>query len=270
MNRLLLACLSIAFIAGCSGKSESGSSHPLPGASLSAPDARPATVTEQPQARRTLAYEHTLQLEVPEQQVSALHATALAACRAASEDQCEVLVSRIDTGRSASAALRFRAKPAGIQKLIASLGQQAEVTSQSTQAEDLAGPIQDGEKKLAMPTAYRADLEALRKRPGIDVDALIKVTRELAQVQSELESATGKQAALTRRVETEILNGNIESGRTRSFWRPISLAATDFGGSLSQGISSAIIGVAYLLPWGLILGLGFWVVRKLWRRGRAR
>ncbi|WP_310732098.1 DUF4349 domain-containing protein [Roseateles sp. YR242] len=139
-------------------------------------------------------------------------------------------------------------------------------TSRSTQAEDLAGPIREGEKKLAMLTAYRAELEALRKRPGNDVDALIKVTHELAAVQSELEEANGKQAQRVQRVETEILNISIQSDRSKSFWRPIALAMSNFGGSLSQGISSTITGLAYLLPWALVIGLVIGVSRKLWRR----
>ncbi|SEK20603.1 protein of unknown function [Roseateles sp. YR242] len=117
-----------------------------------------------------------------------------------------------------------------------------------------------------MLTAYRAELEALRKRPGNDVDALIKVTHELAAVQSELEEANGKQAQRVQRVETEILNISIQSDRSKSFWRPIALAMSNFGGSLSQGISSTITGLAYLLPWALVIGLVIGVSRKLWRR----
>jgi hypothetical protein len=69
-------------------------------------------------------------------------------------------------------------------------------------------------------------------------------------------------------VETEILEISIRADQYRSFWQPISLALSDFGGSLSQGISTAITGVAYLLPWGLVIGLVAWAGRKLWRRRR--
>lgn len=263
MNRLLIACLFLVALAGCSRPGESG---PAGGLASKETAARGGAADS---ARRTLAYEHTLQLDAPGDKVAAIHQSALAACQAATADLCAVLDSRINTGRFASASLRLRAKPAGIQKLIAALGKQAEITDQSTHAEDLAGPIQDGEKKLAMLTSYREELEALRKRPGNDVDALIKVTRELAQVQSELEALTGRQASLVQRVETEILNVTIRTERNTSFWSPISQAASDFGGSLSQGISTAITGVAYLLPWGLVIGVVFWVVRKLWRRRKA-
>lgn len=260
MNRLLIACLLLAFIAGCSQKSESG-----PG-SEAATAAAPARVGATDSSRSTLAYRHSIQIDTQESKVAAIHEAALAACREASADLCTVLESHISTGRSASAFLRLRAKPSGIKKLFAALSKQADVTDQSTKAEDLAGPIQDGEKKLAMLTAYRTDLEALRKRAGNDVDALIKVNHELAAVQSELEAATGKQVYLMQRVETETLDVTIRSEHQQSFWRPISLAAADFGSNLSQGVSTAITGVAYLLPWVFILGLAGWIARRLWRR----
>lgn len=268
MNRLLIACLLLVVVTGCSPKSESAPAGVLhkERAAVADPVRPPGAVAP----RRTLAYEHSLQIEIPEEKLAATHQAALAACREASADLCEVLDSRINTGKYASSSLRLRAKPNGIQKLIASIGKQGEITGQSTTTEDLAGPIQDVEKKLAMLTSYRAELEALRKRPGNDADALIKLTRELAQVQSEIEAADGTQANLVRRVETEILTINIQAERNKSFWQPISVAASDFGGSLSQGISSAITGVAYLLPWSFVLGLLFWVGRKLWRRRKPR
>jgi Domain of unknown function (DUF4349) len=261
MNRLLLACLLFAALAGCSNNSETDVA--MMAAAANAESSKAAGGP-----RRTLAYKHTVQLDTQQENVAKIHEAALLACREASADLCTVLESRISKGRFAAASLQFRIKAAGVPKLIAALNRQADITEQYTQAEDLAGPIQDGERKLAMLTTYRAELEALLKRAGNDVEALIKVTRELAKVQSELEAANGQQADLVRRVETEILNIAIRSERSQSFWRPISLAATDFGSSLSQGVSTAITGVAYLLPWILVIGLAVWIARKLWRRRR--
>lgn len=264
MNRLLIACL-ILVVTGCTPRSGTG-----PGFTA-AKDRAPLQQEKTADApRRLLAYQHTIEIDTSEDKIAATHQAAVAACRAAAAELCEVLESRIDSGRQAEAILRVRAKPSGIQKLIASMSQQGEITSQTTYAEDLGGPIVEVEKKQAMLTSYRAELEALRKRPGNDADALIKVTRELAQVQSDLESANGKQADLMRRVETETLTINIRAEHSKSFWKPISEAGSDFGRSLSSGISSAITGVAYLLPWSVVLGLAVWIGRKLWRRRKVR
>jgi hypothetical protein len=73
-----------------------------------------------------------------------------------------------------------------------------------------------------------------------------------------------------QRVQTETLDVTIRSERNQSFWRPISLATSDFGSNLSQGVSTAITGTAYLIPWAFLIGLAVWIVRKLWRRRKPR
>ena len=117
---------------------------------------------------------------------------------------------------------------------------------------------------------YRSKLEGLLGRASTDVDALIKVNRELAQVQSELESMTGTQSNLMRRVDTEILVVSIASLDSQSSWKLVTSAFSEFGANLARGVSSAITGIAYLAPWTLMLVLLAWAGRKLWRRqGRA-
>lgn len=253
--RLLIIFLLLGTVAGCSSKDES--------TKLAQSPSRGAS---QDSASRHFAYQHSILIDTEERKVTAIHEAGIAACREASIDLCTVLESHISTGRAPSASLTFRAKQSGIPKLIAALGKLAEITDRSTSAEDLAGPIDDAARKLAMLNDYRTKLEALRERASSDVDALIKVNRELAQVQSELEATTGKHAHLMQRVETEILNVSIRSTLNQSFWRPIALALSDFGTNLSQGMSIAVTGVAYLIPWAFVLGLTTWVVRKLWRR----
>lgn len=228
---------------------------------------RNAVTTEK--SRSLLAYEHSISIDVEEQTVSAVFESAQAACRDTSEDHCSVLESRINSGRDSTAFLKFRASPSGIRKIIATLSKQAAITEQSTTAEDLAVPIADTAKKLAMLKDYRLKLEALRGRAGNDVDALIKVNRELAQVQGELESLEGSHAHLMQRVETEILMVSVRSPQSRAFWKPIKLAISDFGGNFSQGISSAITGIAFLIPWIILLILGGWSTRALWRRWKG-
>ncbi len=217
---------------------------------------------------RYMAYEHSLRLDTEEDKVVVVYKAALAACREAVADQCVTLESHLNTGRDVSAELKFRGKPGGIQKLIAQLGAQGEVISQTTTAEDLTSPLEDSARKLAMLDDYRSKLETLRERASVDIDALIKVNKELAQVQSEIEAMTGGRAHLVQRVETEILNVNITAIHHRQFWKPISAALSDFGSNLSEGLSKAITGVAFLIPWSLVLVVFAWVGRKLWTRGK--
>lgn len=258
MKLPLTAFLVCMTLAGCSRNEEST-------VSASAPEMKSAG-----NAGRYLAYEHGIELDVEEKRVASVHAAAAKACSEAVAEQCVMLESHLNTGRDVSANLKFRAKPAGIKKIIAVLSTRGEVIRQSVTAEDLAAPIGDSAKRLALLNDYRSKLEALRGNASQNIDALIKVNQELAQVQSNIESLSGERAHLLQRIETEILTVTISTTSGRTFWRPIRNALAAFGGNLAQGISSAIYGAAYIIPWSITLLLLWWGGRKIWsRRKRA-
>jgi len=221
-------------------------------------------------APRQLAYEHSVSFDAEPERLPAIHATGLAACREAGAAACTLLESRIDSEPEAEAALKFRARAQVIPRLVAAMGNKAELAHQSTSAEDLSGPIADTARRLTMLQNYRDRLEDMRNRAGNDIDALIKVNHELAEVQSQLEAADGMRAQLTQRVETEILNVTISAERHRPFWAPIGLALRDFAGNLAEGIAYAIRALPYLLPWVVMIALAIWAVRRLWRAVRRR
>jgi len=262
MPRLLILFISmLAILAGCARHDEAP-------ASVAAGGPGQAKTSE---ANRFLAYEHSIYLQADVDKVVSIFEAAQTACRDAVEESCAILDARVSSGEGASVSLRFRAKAAGIKKLIAVLSAQGKVVNQSTSAEDLAGPIADTTKQIAMLTDYRTSLEALRSRPSNDLDALMKLTRELADVQSQIETLTGSQAGLTQRVETELLNVSINSYQGRSFWAPIRSSLTSFGEVLSSAIGAAIIAIAYLLPWAVLVGGITWIAQLiLRRRKRAR
>jgi hypothetical protein len=257
MTRHVFALLVLLFSAlGCAQKAER-----MTAGTGASPEAKPSAA-----ANRYLAYEHTLAIEADDDKIAPLFDAVQAACRAAVTESCAVLEARITKGEYASASLKFRASAKGVRNLIEVLSAQGEVASRSTTAEDLADPIEDTTKKLAMLSDYRTKLEELQGRSNADVDALIKLTRELAQVQSEIESLTGSHAQLVQRVETEILNVGISSSRSRSFWSPIGDSTSNFGEDLSEAIAMFITALAYLLPWILLAILAIWIWRKIRNR----
>ena len=147
------------------------------------------------EANRFLAYEHSIYLQAEEDKVVPVFEAVSGVPRGGR--------GILRNPGSARFEWRWRVrigeipgKAGGIRKLIAILSAQGEVASQSTSAEDLAGPIADTAKQIAMLTDYRTSLEALRSRPSNDLDALMKLTRELADVQSQIETLTGNQAGL--------------------------------------------------------------------------
>jgi hypothetical protein len=217
---------------------------------------------------RQLAYEHEVDIDTAPDRVASTQAAGLRACRDATA-ACTLLASSIEGAPNAAATLTFRARPDVISKLVAAMGQHAELARQSTRAEDLSAPIADAARQLAMLDDYRTRLEALRSRAGNDIEALIKVNQALVEVQANYEAAAGKRALLGQRVETEILKVSIGSARHRPFWTPVGQALREFGGHLAEGISTAITGLAYLIPWLVPMSVLGWGGRRLWRRRRG-
>ena len=252
MRSCLMALLALYVLSGCS-KMEATS-----------------VITSPTQnTNRTLAYAHSIQIEAEEKRVATIHAAALKACVEAVAEQCLIIESRLNTGRSSSAELKFRARPAGVQKIIAAINIKGEIINQTTTAEDLARPIEDTSKKLAMLQDYLSRLEALRSRASSDIDALIKISSELAKVQSEIEVLTGEKSYLVRRLETETLSISVSARHSKSFSTPISSALSNFLGNLSEGLSGAITAIAYLVPWSLALLVFAWAGRKVWQRWKG-
>lgn len=262
----MLSLSLLLLLQGCSQQySAPGKALAVQGAPASAPVAEAAA----PRGK-FLAYEHSVTVDTSETQVKPLLGKLAAACHADVANQCTLLASGVEGGRASSAHVRVRIKREGVEKMIALAASGGEVASRNTAAQDLEGPIRDNAKRLDMLRSYRGKLLALESKVGNNAEALIKLSQELATVQSELESATGVEARLMERVNMDLLNIAIQSHAQRGFWSPVRLATQDFGSNLSQGIASAITGAAYLLPWALILLVAGAILRKIWRKARRK
>lgn len=218
----------------------------------------------------TLAYEHTAHLRVPADKISAVAASIQMKCAELAPHHCELLESRLESGRTPSAFLRLRAASASIKSVLDSLGTMGTVTYLSTSAEDLAAPIADTQKKLALKQNYRARLEALLPKAAADVDSLIKINRELAEVQSEIEDSAGQSAFLAKRVNTELLHISIESPQTDSAWASLSDIPDGITRNLAYGMAAAISTVSFLTPWAVLLAALVMAIRFVRRRRRKQ
>lgn len=213
-----------------------------------------------------LAYAHVAELEAPEAERGALLSAGQQTCQSIAQSQrCVLLEMSVATGKEATASLKIRATAQGIQMVLERFKAQGKLISLSTHAEDLAAPLSDGARKLAMLKDYRAKLEALSNRAAGNVDALIKVSHELAEVQSELEEAATSQARLQQRVDTQTLQVYIREPELRRSTSPLQRAFSDFGEDLSRGLAGFVTALAYLLPWLLVL-IGLVWAGLRWRR----
>lgn len=262
---VVLALAGLAVLAGCS----------KPLGAIGGSGGTPVMVTETKTVgdaasrRATLATTRHVEMEVASDAIAPLFNATQAVCDADTASQCVVLQSGLSTGQhNTRANLVLRAAPAGIARVMARLRVSGGLVSESAESEDLAAPIVDTERQLAMAREYRDSLLALRAKGSNDIKTMMSVNEELAKVQSTLESATGERAHLQQRVATETLTVSIAAtgDSEREALAPIGRSLRGFGADLGQAAASAITFVAYAIPWFLVLLPLAWLARRLWRR----
>lgn len=262
----LLLC-GLAVLAGCSKHSTPGT-----GSQSGAVLVKEAKVSAGGESRRaTLATTRHVDMALASEGIAPLFNTTQAACEADAASSCVVLQSHLATGANPHADLTLRATPAGIGRVLARLRVSGGLVSESAESEDLAAPIVDTERQMAMTREYRDSLLALRAKGSNDIKTMMSVNEELARVQSQLESATGSRAHLQQRIDTETLT--IAIGTTaeneRQAWQPMARSLHEFGANLAEATANAITFIAYLIPWAVVLLPLAWFARWLWRRRRG-
>jgi hypothetical protein len=257
LKRYLILVLVVAGIASCAKKEGA-----VETASVSASSERQET--------KYLAYEHSITVDVKEENLSGAFKATLDACLDDKDNNCTILDSRISTGTYPFGNIRLRIKPQGVKGIIAIASGKGKLVEQSTHVEDLAKPVLDNIQRLKMLESHRDNLLALQRKTKADVDSLIKISSELSRVLSELEQAKGEEAFLSQRINMEVVNIHYQVRLNRSFWKPISDSLSGFSNNLSDGISGTIVAVAYLLPGAILFVFVFSGVRFVWRRRRRK
>lgn len=263
-----LACCVLA-LAAC----DRGANHTAlgPGAQYLRLNERPAGPNPHERKRReggTLAYEHSVSVQlVAADQVPTRIKELQAAC-AGREAECTLLdVSLRDDRNVPSGSVRLRVAPAAVDPLIAVAAKDAEIVARSTHAEDLAEPVADTERQLAMLTAHRARLEEFVRRKDLKVEQLIAVSKELASVQTQLDEVGTQRANLRRRIDTELLSIELSppAAAYRDEQTPVRDALRSSGSDFLRAIAQVISFLAMLAPW-LVVGVpGVILLRMFWR-----
>jgi hypothetical protein len=213
-----------------------------------------------------LAYEHNVSVKLEKDDLLDTFNELINRCVNDTEHQCVILSSSHNAGSYSYAGIKMRLSPVGVKQYLEFISAAGEVSSQSTTAEDLTDVISDTEKRLDMLAKYGAKLEQLEQDPNNNIDSLIKISSEMAQVQTQLEYAQGEKAKLYQRTTQDLLNINMQSNQHEAFFDPITEAFDEFGENIAHGISVFITALAYLLPWILALWLVFYTLRLIWRR----
>ena len=270
LKQLAVVIVAVATIAGCSNKQEA-----MRAASFGAEMEMKPVMAAAPMDRRqdsTLAYEHTIEIETPKELLAARVGVVRDACNADKQNSCTLLeISNSAADDVPHGSVRLRIAPGGVGTLIKLAGEGGKVIDSRTHAEDLAQPLADTERQLALLNLHRQRLMEFMGRKDIGVEQLITVSRELAGVQTQLEEYGSQRANLRRRVDTELLTLSWRAPVTayQSAQTPVADALRSFGANFREAVSQVIVFLAYVLPWLVIIVPGLMLVRWLWRRTSA-
>lgn len=272
MNRAIWIAPCALLLVAC------GRNGPMTGAR--AIQAEPAMATQIMEARSvpfagsrrrpngTLAYEHHVSVELSKELLPQRMQEVEAACTSNTDFACTVLDMNLQRSETVpSGNIRMRMLPAAVTPIIEAASKGGEVSSRSSHAEDLAEPVADTARQLAMLVSQREKLEGFLKNKDLKIDQVITLSKELSSVQSQIDSFNTQAANLRRRIDTELLTIDFRLppqafGAEQS---PVRDALRLFGSNFLQAIGNVISFVAMLLPWLLLIVPGIVLLRLFWR-----
>jgi Domain of unknown function (DUF4349) len=241
------------------------STQALPGMALQQAAMAPFT----PTTRRTdtLAYEHTVSIETSKDLLPTRLREVEAACNTDGPSGCTILDVSLNSQQDLPhGSIRMRLASAGLEPIISLASKDAKVTGRSTHAEDLAEPVADNERQLALLTLHRDRLTELM-RGKLNVDQLITVSKELATVQSQIDALSTAGANLQRRIDTDLLtiNFSLPMQVYAADQSPVMDALRSFGSNFRAAVGMVIRFLAVLLPWLVVILPGLFLLRLFWR-----
>jgi len=214
-----------------------------------------------------LALQHSISLEIEPSKVQPLFHQIEEMCQKISITQhCQLLNSNLSKEQEPSANLSLKAKAQGIKMIIEVLNKN-NVTNYAINSENLAGSISDVQKRVAMLTSYRDNLEKLSKKTNASLESLMKVNQEMATVQSEIETLRGEHAFMVDRVQTQTLNISIStkylSTTEDTFITVLKDAIIGSIDDAINGLKLILVAFIYLLPWAFLGFVVYFIYRKI-------
>jgi hypothetical protein len=226
-----------------------------------------ASVSPEQRRDKSLAYEHTVTIALEPAVLPNRMKEIQEACATDKTYGCTLLdVSLRSTTDAPSGTIRMRLAPGGVAVFTATASKNGAIKEQITHAEDLAQQVNDTERELALLTAHRDRLIEFSKDKSLKIDQVMTVSRELASVQTQIDTAATTRANLHRRIDTELLTLNLNvPAETLSAQRaPIRDAVESFTSDFGDAIAQVIRFIAGLIPWLVVIVPGIVLLRLLW------
>lgn len=231
-----------------------------------AEESAPEVASQTGKPGSSLAYEHSMEVVLAAEAISDRMTAVRAACMEAKFGDCTLLRFEHSDGEHPRGSLTLRVAPDAVEPLAALAAEQGRLGSRQTRAEDLAEAVHDTGKQREMLGLQRATLLEFRSRSDLLVSDVITVARELATVESELQSLARTAADQQRRIETNLLSIQFSTDFQRSRWTRLGKAFGDSVDSAINGSAEAIEMLAFGLPFLFIAFPLSLLWRWAWRR----
>jgi len=231
-----------------------------------APPPPAAVAGEQSKAEAFLAYEHEIRVDLGDNSI-ATHVDAVReACTAERFGACSLLSVQQSAGNYPRGEIVVRIVPSGVEPLVKLAAEGGAIGNRSTRAEDLAEAVADNAHRRELLANQRERLQGFQAREDLAVADMLALSKELAELEVQLDAAAKESAQQRRRIETNRLTigftvPNVEADTSR-----IGSALKNLWNSFDEGVADALEYLGYGLPF-LALGLPLLLVlRWLWRR----
>jgi len=182
-----------------------------------------------------LAYSHDATVRLAGPDIAARVSAVRTACMDGRHGQCTVLGEQQGSGQWPTGQLLLRAEPKAIEPLVAMAAQGGELSQRGTQAEDL-----------------------------------IALSNQLAQIETELQASEQEAAQQQRRIRTNLLTLSFESSQVTVASSRLGEALRDSLSVLDASVAVVVTVIVAVLPFALLAGALFWVIKALLRRRRRR
>lgn len=269
-KHLALALGLIALVTSACSDTRDGSSLERAAAAPAAHFAAADHMVAQKASNPYLALSHDFRIRHAENAIRERFNATVALCGQENFFDCTLIHASLHEDRQyPNATIQLRIRNQGLTELVTAATAGGAVVSQVSRAEDLTEAVTDTETRLEMLRSYRERLQALETRAQDDIDALIKVSSELARVQSDIEHMQGNRNNLQRRLDLDLVNLYFYTDAEDDYLSPLSESLDNFVYNLFSGASGLITTLAVTLPWALALLLLCSLVRWLWLRRRG-
>ncbi len=244
-----------------------------------ASEGEPPAPGEIPASVPRIAYTYGYSFRLPGDAVPAAQERHLALCRELAAARCRVvnLERSGASGAYATATTTLQVAAADAvafgARLIESANEAgAETVDRSITGEDLSRQMVDTQARIQTREALIRRLTVLLETRSGNIQQAVEAERAITTAQEELDAARGWLAEMRTRVDMSTFTLRYQSGAPLAggLWDPVRRSFGEVGSGFANSLAALILFIGLLLPWLILGGIIFQIVRVVRRRRLRR